>query len=52
MLNGIVNRAVSSQLCIDKMVEDFINIICDIMTPYCKGNQYSHSYDTVNKEKT
>ena len=51
MLNGIVNSAVSSQLCIDKMVEDFTNIICDIMTPYCKGNQYSHSYDTVNKEK-
>ena len=51
MLNGIVNSAVSSQLCIDKMVEDFTNIICDIMTPYCKGNHYSHSYDTVNKEK-
>ena len=31
--------------------EDFTHIICDIMTPYCKGNQYSHSYDTVNKEK-
>ena len=33
------------------MVEDFTNIVCDIMTPYCKDYQYSHSYDTVNKVK-
>ena len=47
LLNGIVNSRISSQLCINSMIDKFTDKLCEIMTPYCKSS-VSHDICTNN----